>query len=101
MPAMRMDGLPPSIQRWVDDKTKEKKMNAPAISVVRTVRTAVEADMLITFMRSAGLHPLDLNTSSHFSLAGVDIEFRIEVPTEELKAAGDFLNGYDDSVNPA
>jgi hypothetical protein len=41
-------------------------MNTPAFSVVRTTRTAGEADMLIAFMRSAGLHPLDLNTSSHF-----------------------------------
>ena len=76
-------------------------MNTPAFSLVRTVRTAVEADMLITFMRNAGLHPLDLNTSSHFSLAGADVEFRIEVPTEELNAAREFFKGHNDSPHPA
>jgi hypothetical protein len=76
-------------------------MNTPAFSFVRTVRTAVEADMLITFMRSAGLHPLDINTSSHFSLAGAGIEFPIEVPTEELDSARELLKGYDDSSRTA
>ena len=76
-------------------------MNTPAFSLVRTVRTAVEADMLITYMRSAGLHPLDLNTSSHFSLAGADVDFRIEVPTEEQNAAREFLKGHDDPPQPA
>jgi hypothetical protein len=53
--------------------------------------------MLITFMRSAGLHPFDLNTSSHFSLAGADIEFPIAVPSAELNAAREFLRSHDDS----
>jgi len=57
--------------------------------------------MLITYMRSAGLHPLDLNTSSHFSLAGAEVDFRIEVPTEEQNAAREFLKGHDDSPHPA
>jgi hypothetical protein len=76
-------------------------MNNPAFSVVRTVRTAVEADMLIAFMRSAGLHPLDLVTSSHISLAGADIAFHIEVPTDELNQAREFLGSQDDSPHPA
>jgi hypothetical protein len=96
-----LDGSDPaSVIREVE-LTHPYKMNTPAISLVRTVRTAVEADMLITFMRSAGLHPLDLNTSSHFSLAGADVEYRIEVPTEELNAAREFLKGQDDSPHPA
>lgn len=57
--------------------------------------------MLITYMRSAGLHPLELNTSSHFSLAGADIAFRIEVPTNELSAAREFLTSHDDSAPAA
>ena len=57
--------------------------------------------MLIASLRSAGLHPLDLNTASHFSLAGAEIEFHIEVPTEELAAARDLLEGCDDSPRPA
>jgi hypothetical protein len=76
-------------------------MNTPAFSVVRTVRTAVEADMLITFMRSDGLNPLDINTSAHFSLAGAEIEFPIQVPTTELNAARELLKGYDDSARTA
>ncbi len=53
--------------------------------------------MLITFMRSEGLHPLDISLSSHFSLAGAGIEFPIQVPTEELDAARALLKGNDDS----
>jgi hypothetical protein len=75
-------------------------MNTAAFSVVRTVRTVLEADMLITFMRSAGLHPLDINTSSHCSLAGAEIEFPIEVPTAELTEARELLKGRDDSSHP-
>jgi hypothetical protein len=76
-------------------------MNTPSFSIVRTVRTAVEADMLITFMRTDGLHPLDINTSSHFSLAGAEIEFPIRVPTEELSAARELLKGYAGSARSA
>jgi hypothetical protein len=72
-------------------------MNAPSFSVVRTVRTAAEADMLIAFLRSEGLHPLDINTSAHFSLAGAEIDFPIEVPTEELEAARELLKAYGSS----
>jgi hypothetical protein len=73
------------------------KMNTSAFSIVRSARTEVEANMLIAFMRSAGLHPLDLNTSSNFSLAGADIEFEIVVPTEELNEARELLKSQDDS----
>ncbi len=73
-------------------------MNTPAFSVVRTVRTAFEADMLVAFLRTEGLHPIDINTSAHFSLAGAEIDFPIEVPTEELEAARELLKGYDHSA---
>jgi len=76
-------------------------MSTPSFSVVRTVRTAVEADMLITFLRAEGLHPTDINTSAHFSLAGAEIEFPIEVPTQELGAARELLKGYDNSAASA
>jgi hypothetical protein len=74
---------------------RQNPMNAPAFSVVRTVRTQAEAEMLISFLRSAGLHPLDLDTSSHFSLAGADISFHIEVPTTELEPARELLKSHD------
>jgi hypothetical protein len=70
-------------------------MNTPAFSIVRTDQTAIEADMLIAFMRSAGLHPLDLNMWSHYSLGGADVSFYIKVPTGELSEAQDLLKGYE------
>ena len=73
-------------------------MNTPTFTVVRTARTAVEADMLIAALRCAGLHPAHLDTSSHFSLAGADVSFHIEVPTSEASEARELLNSYDDST---
>ena len=46
--------------------------------------------MLIAAMRSAGLHPLALDSASaldaasHFSFAGADISYHIELPTSEV-----------------
>jgi hypothetical protein len=76
-------------------------MNTPAFTVVRTARTAVEADMLIAALRCAGLHPVDLDTSSHFSLAGADVSFHIEVPTSEVSEARALLNSYERSSHDA
>ena len=76
-------------------------MNTPAFSVVRTTRTAIEADLLIAAMRSEGLHPLDLQTAGHFSLAGTDVSFHIQVPTAELTEVGEFLKTYDESIRTA
>jgi hypothetical protein len=66
-------------------------MNPPAFSVVHTTSTAMEAEMLMTVLRGGGLHPLDLNMSAHFSLAGAEISFPIQVPTEEADAAKELL----------
>lgn len=44
-------------------------------------RTQIEAELLISLLRQAGLHPLELGTSSHYSLAGVDIDYSVRVPT--------------------
>ena len=73
-------------------------MNTPAFSIVQTTQTASEADLLIAALRSAGLHPLDLDTTSHFSFAGLDISFHVEIPTAELAAAREFLSSYDSSA---
>jgi hypothetical protein len=75
-------------------------MTTPAFSVVRTTRTAIEADLLISAMRSEGLHPLDLQTAGHFSLAGTDISYYVQIPTTELAAAREFLSAYDESSCP-
>ena len=76
-------------------------MNTPTFSVVRTARTAIEAEVLISVLRGAGLHPQDLETAGHFSLAGADVSFHIELPTGELSAARDFLKSHDDSIHAA
>jgi hypothetical protein len=67
----------------------------PTFSVLRTARTAIEGDLLISALRSGGFHPNDLNTSSHFSIAGVDISYPIHVPSEELPAAKEFLASFE------
>ena len=70
-------------------------MDTPDFTVVRTTRSSAEADMLIAVLRGAGFHPADLVTSAHFSLAGADTAFHIEVPTSEASEAGELLNSYD------
>ena len=54
--------------------------------------------MRIAALRSAGFHPLDLNTASNFSRYGVDIFYDIEVPTEEASAAKELVRSFDDST---
>jgi len=70
-------------------------MSTPTFTTVRTARTQIEADLLLSVLRHAGLHPLDLDTSSHFSVAGVDIDYSVRVPTVELSQARDILSEYD------
>ena len=72
-------------------------MNAPAFSVIRTTQTAIEAEMLIAELRCAGFHPLELDTASHFSLAGADMSFHIEVPTTEANEARALLDSHERS----
>lgn len=66
-------------------------MTSPAFTTVRTTRTAAEADVLMAALRAAGLHPLELTMSDHFTLAGVDTSFPITVPTEESISAREIL----------
>jgi len=73
-------------------------MKTPVFSVLRTTQTTSEADLLIAAMRIAGLHPLDLDTTSHYSFAGLNISYPVEIPTEELDVAREFLRSYDSSA---
>jgi len=73
-------------------------MSASAFSVIRTTRTAIEADLLIAVLRSNGLHPLDLNTAAHFSFAGTDVSYHVEVPTPEAKEAKKFLQALENKT---
>jgi hypothetical protein len=75
-------------------------METPEFSVVRTTRTAIEAGMVIAALRSQGHHPLDLETAEHFSLAGAEIAFRVQVPTGEMAEARQFLDTLDASSPP-
>ena len=69
-------------------------MSTPAFSTVRTERTLIQADVIIAALASAGLHPREPDTFGHWSLAGVDIQYKVEVPTEELDAAREVLQAH-------
>ena len=73
-------------------------MSTPAFGIVRTARTQAEADLLISVLQAAGLHPLELDTFGHFSLAGADVDFSIRVPTSELARAREVLSEHDTSA---
>ena len=51
--------------------------------------------MMIAALQAAGMHPVELDRSSHFTLASADVSFHVEVPTEEAEEARNFLKSYD------
>jgi len=76
-------------------------MYTPAFSVVQTARTAIDADLRIAALRSAGFHPLELNTAASLSAYGAEQFYHIEVPTDEVNAARELLRSFDDSTRAA
>ena len=70
-------------------------MSTQTFTTVRTARTQIEAGLLISMLEHAGLHPLEVDTSSHFSIAGVDIDYSIRVPTAELAQAREVFSEFD------
>ena len=72
-------------------------MSNSAFTTVRTVQTVGEADLLRSVLRSAGLHPVDLSLSPHFGLAGAEVSFPIQVPSEEHAAAKAILDSWQTS----
>ena len=66
-------------------------------TTIKTAQTAMEADMILSALRAAGLHPVELSLSPHFSLVGMNISFPIEVPTSETEAAREILDSYERS----
>jgi hypothetical protein len=70
-------------------------MKTPIFTTVRTAQTFIEAEMLRAMLRQEGLHPLELGTAAHFSLAGAEIEYPIQVPTAETVAAREILESCD------
>ena len=73
-------------------------MSNSAFTTVRTAQTAGEADLMISVLRSAGLHPVDLSLSPHFGLAGAEVDFPIQVPSEEHAAAKAILDSWHSSA---
>ncbi len=69
-------------------------MSNSTFTTVRTVRTPIEGDVILSALRAAGLHPVDLSLSPHFSVAGTEISYAIDVPTQEAVAARDLLESY-------
>ena len=55
--------------------------------------------MILSALRAAGVHPLDLSLSPHFSVAGTEISYAIEIPTDEAVAAREILQSYAASDN--
>ncbi len=66
-------------------------MKASEFATVCTTRTPIEADLLISVLRDAGLHPLELGTFGHVFLGGADIDYAVRVPAAELLEAQDLL----------
>ena len=70
-------------------------MNPQTFATVRTTRTPMEAGLLISILENAGLHPMSVDTASHFSVAGADFDYPVRVPTAEAAEAREVLNAYD------
>jgi hypothetical protein len=70
-------------------------MNTQAFTTVRNVRSQAEAGLLISILRVSGLHPLELETAGHCSLAGADVDYAVQVPTEQAAEARAILTAYD------
>jgi len=57
-----------------------------------------KASLLISLLKSNKFHPLELQTSSHCSIAGADIFYYVQIPEQEYESAKSFLikEGYKD-----
>jgi len=47
---------------------------------------------MISALRDAGLHPVDLSMSADFTWAGVEMSFPVQVAAEEAAAAKEILD---------
>jgi hypothetical protein len=63
---------------------------------LRQTRTQIEADLLISRLRAAGLHPSELRIWPHVTLAGADLFYNVEVPGEEVDSARQIIQATDD-----
>ena len=72
-----------------------RRMSTQTFTTIRSVRTQAEAALVISLLRQAGLHPLDFGTAGHYSLAGADIDYAVQVPTAEAAEARAVLTSHD------
>jgi len=70
-------------------------MGTTVFARVRTATSSIEADRLISNLRGAGLHPVELSMSADCSLLGREVGFPIQVPIEEAVAARELLDSCD------
>jgi hypothetical protein len=66
---------------------------------IYAAQNAAQADVVISFLKAQGLHPLDLQMSPIAFFGGADQLFHVQVPSEEVEAATEALkaNGYGDN----
>jgi hypothetical protein len=62
---------------------------------LQQARTQIEADLLISRLRAAGLHPSDLRVWPHVTLAGADLFYNVEIPGEEIDSAQQIIRATD------
>ena len=62
--------------------------------------TATQAEVVISFLKAQGFHPLDLQMSASVFFYGADQSFHVQVLPEEVEAATEALkaNGYGDGI---
>ena len=75
--------------------TGHHRMSTQPFTTIRSTRTQPEAELLISVLQQSGLHPVELGTAGHFSLAGADIEFAVRVPIDEAAEARQVLKDYE------
>ena len=67
---------------------------------IYAAQSPLQAEVVISFLKVQGLHPLDLQMSPSILLAGADQSYHVQVPPEEVEAATEALkaNGYGDGI---
>lgn len=59
---------------------------------VHQAQTQIEAEMAVSLLAAAGLHPAEVRPWPHIMFAGADLGFWVEVPAEEVEAARQILS---------
>lgn len=72
------------------------------VKTIGTFGKQWDADLAIAVLSQNGLHPDDLRTASHVTIAGAEQAYYVTVPESEAEAAVALLkaNGYEKNVTP-